>query len=247
MERNETGLKLLRQPFPDNLVNQLPKGTKEQNQCPASEKRNCAVCGGWHHPRIRHLSYVGHAAVTDRLLDADPAWNWEPLAFTPEGLPKFDASGGLWIKLTVCGVTRLGYGHAKAKNEENPDPGNREKEVIGDALRNAGMRFGMALDLWHKGDLHADKEETPTAQESAPMIRHQQPVKEALEQGGLLAEDTAMELLARFESAKTLEEVDEINECFKKEWPRIKGVKGLQESMVAIRTNAKLRIKKGAA
>ena len=30
------------------------------------------------------------------------------------------------------------------------------KERIGDALRNAAMRFGAALDLWHKGDLHAD-------------------------------------------------------------------------------------------
>jgi len=29
------------------------------------------------------------------------------------------------------------------------------KERIGDALRNAAMRFGAALDLWHKGDLHA--------------------------------------------------------------------------------------------
>src|SRR5690606_24225265 len=38
----------------------------------------------------------------------------------------------------------------------NQDPGAREKEVIGDALRNAAMRFGAALDLWHKGDLHAD-------------------------------------------------------------------------------------------
>jgi uncharacterized protein YjbJ (UPF0337 family) len=28
------------------------------------------------------------------------------------------------------------------------------KERIGDALRNAAMRFGAALDLWHKGDLH---------------------------------------------------------------------------------------------
>ncbi len=26
--------------------------------------------------------------------------------------------------------------------------------MIGDALRNAAMRFGAALDLWHKGDLH---------------------------------------------------------------------------------------------
>ena len=30
------------------------------------------------------------------------------------------------------------------------------KERIGDALRNAAMRFGAALDLWHKGDLHVD-------------------------------------------------------------------------------------------
>ncbi len=28
------------------------------------------------------------------------------------------------------------------------------KEAIGDALRNAGMRFGAALNLWHKGELH---------------------------------------------------------------------------------------------
>ena len=58
----------------------------------------------------------------------------------------------------MCGVTRLGYGHAASK--PNIDPGAREKEVIGDALRNAAMRFGAALDLWHKGDLHADEPET---------------------------------------------------------------------------------------
>jgi hypothetical protein len=43
--------------------------------------------------------------------------------------------------------------------------GARDKEVIGDALRNAGMRFGAALALWHKGELHveepADKEDKP--------------------------------------------------------------------------------------
>jgi hypothetical protein len=80
-----------------------------------------------------------------------------------DGLPAFDGSGGLWIKLTVCGVARLGYGHAAAK--QGVDPGAREKEVIGDALRNAAMRFGAALDLWHKGDLHAsdDGESEPAA------------------------------------------------------------------------------------
>jgi hypothetical protein len=33
------------------------------------------------------------------------------------------------------------------------------KEMIGDALRNAAMRFGAALDLWHKGDLHVEDAE----------------------------------------------------------------------------------------
>lgn len=150
------GLAKMREPFPKHQISELPKPTKEQNKCDPREKRNCTVCGGWHHPKVRHLSYVGHAAITDRLLDTDPNWSWAPMALDPMGLPLFDSSGGLWIKLTVCGVTRLGYGHAEEK--EHMDPGSREKEVIGDALRNACMRFGAALDLWHKGDLHKDVE-----------------------------------------------------------------------------------------
>lgn len=148
------GLALLRAPFAEHQVSKLPKGTKAQNECPPSEKRNCDICGGWHHPRINHLDYVGHAALTDRLLEADPQWSWEPMAFTPAGLPLFDSTGGLWIRLTVCGVTRLGYGHAAGK--PFADAGAREKEIIGDALRNAAMRFGAALELWHKGELHSD-------------------------------------------------------------------------------------------
>lgn len=144
----------LREPFPAHQVSKLPKPTKAQTDAVREDfKRGirCQVCGSWHHPDVVHLDYVGHAALTDRLLDVDPAWSWEPMALR-DGLPAFDQTGGLWIKLTVCGVTRLGYGHAAAKNGQ--DAGAREKEVIGDALRNAGMRFGAALDLWHKGDLH---------------------------------------------------------------------------------------------
>lgn len=159
-EVKKTGLELLREPFPAHQIGKLAKGSKAQTQCPASEKANCSVCGGWHHPKMIHLDYVGHAALTDRLLDADPMWSWEPLALK-DGLPAFDPSGGLWIKLTVCGVTRLGYGNAP--ESEYKEIGSREKEVIGDALRNAAMRFGAALELWHKGDLHVD-EETPQKQ-----------------------------------------------------------------------------------
>jgi len=111
------------EPFATNEINQIPKGGLK-------------------------LDYVGHAALTKRLLETDLEWSWEPFAVGEDGLPKLDEAGGLWIRLTVCGITRIGYG----------DSGNSRgtqavKEAIGDALRNAGMRFGAALDLWHKGDL----------------------------------------------------------------------------------------------
>src|SRR5258708_7125877 len=150
-----SGLSLLRAPFPPNQIGKLAKGSKAQTQCDPKEKQNCSICGGWHHPKMIHLDYVGHAALTDRLLDADPSWFWEPLALK-DGLPAFDADGGLWIKLTVCGTTRLGYGNAA--ESEYKEIGSRQKEVIGDALRNAAMRFGAALELWHKGDLHVEEE-----------------------------------------------------------------------------------------
>lgn len=158
----------LREPFAENHISKLPKPTKAQTEAVKADFKKgirCTQCGSWHHPDVVHLDYVGHAALTDRLLDTDPEWSWEPLAYR-DGLPAFDQGGGLWIKLTVCGVTRLGYGHAAAK--PGIDPGAREKEVIGDALRNAAMRFGAALDLWHKGVLHADDAEDasqPTAAE----------------------------------------------------------------------------------
>lgn len=163
-----TGLALLRAPFPDNAISKLPKETKKQAaDRKAAMDRNewpprCKVCDGFHHVGAVHLDYVGHAALTHRLLEADELWSWEPVAFTPQGLPAFDNVGGLWIKLTVCGVTRLGYGNAEGKIG-----GDAVKEIIGDALRNAAMRFGAALDLWHKGDLHADEGE-PDAPKGDP-------------------------------------------------------------------------------
>lgn len=153
------GLDLMRAPFPPNQISKLPKPTKQQTEAVRNDFKagvRCEVCGLWHHPKVVHLDYVGHAALTDRLLDCDPSWNWEPLAFTQAGTPLTDENGGMWIRLTVCGVTRFGYGHPDGKKG-----GDAIKEVIGDALRNAAMRFGAALDLWHKGDLHGDEEQTP--------------------------------------------------------------------------------------
>jgi len=123
----------LREPFAPNQIGKLPKGGVT-------------------------LEFVGHAHLTARLLDVDPLWTWEPLAVDEHGLPKFDEHGGLWIKLTVCGMTRLGYGDAGGKKGPNA-----VKEAIGDGLRNAGMRFGAALDLWAKGDLDAPKPVSPLA------------------------------------------------------------------------------------
>src|SRR5690554_4723465 len=84
-----TGLALLRQPFPDHQVSKLPKPTKKQTDDlkAAMDRKDftlgvrCKICGSWHHKDVVHLDYVGHAALTDRLLDCDPEWNWEPLAF----------------------------------------------------------------------------------------------------------------------------------------------------------------------
>lgn len=167
MEKNE-GLKKLREPFPATLISKLPKPTKQQTDEVRADFKTgvrCEICGAWHHPKVVHLDYVGHAALTDRLLDADPTWNWEPLSSDPDGLPRLDRDNGLWIKLTVCGVTRLGYGDAEGKTG-----GNAMKERIGDALRNAAMRFGAALDLWHKGDLHPDQDDDGADSSSPPPV-----------------------------------------------------------------------------
>lgn len=120
----------LREPFPKEQIGKLPKGGTQ-------------------------LDFVGHGFITQRLLDVDPTWNWEPVALDTTGLPLLDEHGGLWIRLTVCGVTRLGYGDAGGR--KGPDA---TKVAIGDALRNAGMRFGLALDLWCKGD--PDAPQPPT-------------------------------------------------------------------------------------
>lgn len=154
-ELNLKKLEKLREKFDKSHVGKLPKPTKQQTDLVKQDYKNgrrCDVCGGWHHPQVIHLDYVGHASVTNRLLDVDPVWAWEPLAVNEFGLPAFDQNGGLWIKLTVLGVTRIGYGHASDKKG-----GDAVKEAIGDAIRNAAMRFGVALELWHKGEFQQDE------------------------------------------------------------------------------------------
>ena len=138
-------LQSLRDPFPEHMIEKLPKPLYKGAWDGAS-KGKCDACGGYHvlYNTI-HLDYVGHANTTNRLLEADLLWTWEPMAYTEHGTPLF-SDGGLWIRLTICGVTRIGFGD-----------GGSVKEVIGDAIRNAAMRFGVALDLWSKIDLHSER------------------------------------------------------------------------------------------
>lgn len=175
-----TGLDLMRQPFEAHQIGKLPKESKKQREEREANRAlgiNCPVCKGWHHKNAVHLDYVGHAATTDRLLDSDPQWNWEPLSWDANGEPHFDNIGGLWIKLTVCGVMRLGYGNADKKI--GADMGSREKEVIGDAIRNAAMRFGSGLEMWHKGDLHGPDTPEPSDDDGgAPIDGHPADVRE---------------------------------------------------------------------
>lgn len=147
----DAALAALREPFPPEEVGKLPRSTCRD--CSKAERKvcqahtwvpSCQVCNGRHSSATMHIDYVGHADVTARLLAVDPEWTWRP--FTPEEIAGLQPAlrDGLWIWLTICGVTRPGFG-----DTEN---GKGAKEAIGDALRNGAMRFGVALDLWAKGD-----------------------------------------------------------------------------------------------
>lgn len=103
-----------------------------------------------------NLSYVGHAAVTEMLLRHDPLWDWQPLGTTIDGAPIVDRNAdgrpiGMWIVLRIFDHTRIGYGSVEP-NDRRTD-GDLIKEIIGDGIRNAAMRFGIALNLWSKNDL----------------------------------------------------------------------------------------------
>lgn len=158
----------LRKPFNQSVISKLPRITCYQCSnsrgrcCDQHRKSKCTDCGSYITNQHIHLDYVGHADTTDRLLSVDPEWNWEPMSFDQSGLPARDHEGGMWIRLTVCGVTRIGYGHPDGKTG-----GNAIKEVIGDAIRNAAMRFGVALDLWRKDETPAESQQTAPQQKTS--------------------------------------------------------------------------------
>lgn len=166
-------LNRLRAPFPPEAIGKLPKVTcavcsDRKRQCDKHTKRTCRTCKAHVSTAHMHVDFVGHAHATERLLDVDPEWNWEPLALDQNGLPAVDGVGGMWIRLTVGGLTRIGYGNANGKTG-----GDAVKEVIGDAIRNAAMRFGVALDLWKKEPAGMIDDEPSRRVERPPLTEEQ--------------------------------------------------------------------------
>lgn len=166
-ERRTRLLKSLWKTTPPEFVGKLSRytGSKDvpRNQ---RERRQCNECHSFHDFPAIHLDYLGHADTTRFVAEVDPFWQWEPRAGWDEfGEPIFvrDQNGypyKLWINLTVLGVSRPGVGTVE-RGKSDP-----EKELIGDAIRNAAMRFGVAADLWSKavGDVDDDKE-SPVSRE----------------------------------------------------------------------------------
>lgn len=162
---------------PSNLVGKLARYTGSKDTPKGQrEKRTCDVCGAYHEFPCVHLDYLGHADTTMLIAAADPFWTWEPRAGWDEwGEPRFIRNRDgypirLWIDLTILGITRPGVGTVGLRKD---DP---EKELIGDALRNAAMRFGIGADLWSKArgaaSLDADPGDDEGSDDTSRYARH---------------------------------------------------------------------------
>ena len=95
-----------------------------------------------------NLAYVSHADITKILIEVDPAWSWQPIEWV-NGRPAINVENGtatMWGTLTLLGKSMLGVGSVRADKQD------LDKELVGDFLRNAAMRFGIALSLWSKQD-----------------------------------------------------------------------------------------------
>jgi len=117
------------------------------------------------------LDFVGHADITRILLEIDPTWRWVPIAWD-NGRPSIHVENGIatmWGELTVLGQARLGVGSVRADKQE------LDKELIGDFLRNAAMRFGICLSLWTKQEWddvsHTTSKPMPKAATPAPQAQ----------------------------------------------------------------------------
>lgn len=149
---------MLREPFPDHQIGHKPQPwcraclDAAKKHCDNHQLINCKVC----RQRITFahidLDYVGHAAVTLRLLEVDPHWVWWPMPDKERILFDFPPAGegGMWIWLDVLGHVRPGLGETEGGQLRGA---NRVKALMSDAIKNASMRFGVAIETWSKEDL----------------------------------------------------------------------------------------------
>ena len=153
-EDYEARLSRLSEDFPAEQVEKLPKPLKGGRDQPRFQCRPGTQasadgyhCGGYH-SRAIHLDYIGHATITERLNSVDPFWTIEFMVKHPEtGEPQVDPEG-TWFNMTVLGVTRPCVGDAGGKGLT----ANGRKELMGDAIRNGAMRFGVGTYLWSKSE-----------------------------------------------------------------------------------------------
>lgn len=89
------------------------------------------------------FKYVPVGSILERILDATDGefdWTVERLEFISDG------KKGFWLcvgQLTIAGLgTRTGIGTASPMNEDAP------KSAESDAIKRAGVKFGVALDLY---------------------------------------------------------------------------------------------------
>ena len=112
-----------------------------------------------------NLAYVSHAEITRILIEIDPMWNWQPVAWV-DGRPAIHEANGvatMWGTLTLLGKSLVGVGSVRS---DKPD---LDKELVGDFLRNAAMRFGICLSLWSKQDWETPRNNVSSVYTSYPM------------------------------------------------------------------------------
>lgn len=142
------------------------------------------------------LDFVGHADITKILLEIDPHWRWVPISWD-NGRPAIHVENGMatmWGELTLLGQSRLGVGSVRADKPE------LDKELVGDFLRNAAMRFGICLSLWTKQEWD-DLGEHPTSASPSKKPAPKAAPKPKVEQSTTVDDRLTPEQIEQFNNA----------------------------------------------
>lgn len=151
----------LRKAFAEGQIGQLPRVTCKDcsnKRCSAHKYTKCKDCGAYTSPQHIHLPFVAHAIVTDRLNHDAPGWY-----FTIDTVK--DSNDGEHV-LAVVGTMHIGDKAIPEIGEPNVKSfyGTELQSAIGNFIRRAAMRFGVAIDLWMKEEaVHVE-----TSGEGAP-------------------------------------------------------------------------------